>query len=193
MDQEAKEAERRRKHYKYDSVSSQMGSLDTNRFESHQQFTIMQESTFDDRHPNEELTQESQALKGSPSAMKSILSDKNNAASRDSTTMKAKAFFKAHACPIIFVKDGISVEGRKPQCLKIDLSSIVRKYLVPEPKNIYKMPRQYMKIQRNFLRRGYLDVLEICSKKLLNLTLEEQRKQEIVSKIKEVEDRASKE
>ena len=61
----------------------------------------------------------------------------------------------------ICIEDGSNLKN--PLTIKIDINSYKAKYYIEPPKYISRLPESYIKLQKKFYRRAYLEILEKCS------------------------------
>ena len=76
---------------------------------------------------------------------------------------------------VVFVEDGAKLSDPKLISFKCDISKYIRKYQIKPPKNIATLPDSYIQSQKSFFERGYLEILELCNKKLDARTKDEKK------------------
>ena len=91
---------------------------------------------------------------------------------------KVQSFFKeVRSCPLIFLRDGVTIndleKSETPESILIDIKPIIVRNILQPPINKTKVNmEQFSKMQRQFYKRGYNDILEICNQNLIELDLE---------------------
>ncbi|CDW72151.1 UNKNOWN [Stylonychia lemnae] len=85
-----------------------------------------------------------------------------NSQSQDRNNNLKKKVSSPHM--VVFVEDGAYLGSCKS--FKLDLNFFKAKYFIEPPKFISQLPKDFVKIQRKFNKRAYLELLEQCSNEL---------------------------
>ena len=61
------------------------------------------------------------------------------------------------------MEDGTDMDQKNTKSLKVDISSYVKKYMIPPPKFMSLIPQSHLDIQSKFYRRSFIELLDRCS------------------------------
>ena len=83
---------------------------------------------------------------------------------------------------VIFMKDGTKLLDGKVKSIKVDISVFIKKYKIKPPKFIAELPDDYIRTQKTFFERAYLELLEYCSDKLDDRAADDDVNEKVVFK-----------
>lgn len=92
---------------------------------------------------------------------------------------------------MIFIKDGVTLrDGKiedgvdnKPDSIKLDIKPFIMKYSIKETNENTKFPMKFIRAQRRFFRRSYLDILEVCSQNLTHYSIKDLRESQLKEQV----------